>query len=98
MAVPPRRIPESSQALGPTEQGEARSVGVWGVLPQRFACEGYSIAVTEAKSGWRLDKFLAESVPDLSRSRMQALLAEGAVTNAVTGRVLSDASAKVKTG
>ena len=42
----------------------------------------------------RLDKALASAVPTLSRARLQALMADGAVS--LGDRVLSDASAKAE--
>jgi 23S rRNA pseudouridine1911/1915/1917 synthase len=45
-------------------------------------------------AGIRLDKFLATHLPELSRSRLQDLIEQGYVT--VDGKVLDDASAKVK--
>jgi 23S rRNA pseudouridine1911/1915/1917 synthase len=47
-------------------------------------------------AGGRLDKTLAERLPELSRARIQALLAEGRISR--DGRALSDASAKAKAG
>mgnify|MGYP002714873034 CR=1 FL=1 len=47
-------------------------------------------------SGVRLDKALAEAFPTLSRARLQALLAEGAVTR--DGQVVSGGSAKAQAG
>ncbi|WP_425982292.1 RluA family pseudouridine synthase [Brevundimonas sp. TWP1-2-1b1] len=47
-------------------------------------------------SGVRLDKALAEAFPTLSRARLQALLAEGAVTR--DGAVLTGGSAKAQPG
>lgn len=44
----------------------------------------------------RLDKALAAAVPDLSRSRLQALIAEGAVMHG--GTILDDARARVPRG
>ena len=41
--------------------------------------DSYSVEVSDDKAGVRLDKWLADSVEDLSRARLQALLAEGAV-------------------
>ncbi len=49
----------------------------------------------EAATG-RLDKVLAEALPDYSRARLQALLASGAVRR--NGQVLTDASAKAQPG
>jgi 23S rRNA pseudouridine1911/1915/1917 synthase len=47
-------------------------------------------------AGQRLDRFLTAAFPDLSRSRLQALLAEGAVTHA--GGTIGDANRRVKPG
>ena len=47
-------------------------------------------------AGQRLDKALASAAPELSRARLQALMAEGAVS--LDGRALSDASAKARPG
>ncbi|TFW14062.1 RluA family pseudouridine synthase [Brevundimonas intermedia] len=47
-------------------------------------------------SGVRLDKALAEAFPTLSRARLQALLAEGAVTR--DGAILTGGSAKAQPG
>ena len=47
-------------------------------------------------SGVRLDKALAEAFPTLSRARLQALLAEGAVSR--DGAVLTSGSAKAQPG
>ncbi len=46
--------------------------------------------------GERLDKALAAGLPDLSRSRVQALLEQGCVREA--GRTITDASLRVKPG
>jgi 23S rRNA pseudouridine1911/1915/1917 synthase len=46
--------------------------------------------------GGRLDRALTDAAPDLSRARMQALMAAGAVRSG--GKVLSDASAKASAG
>jgi 23S rRNA pseudouridine1911/1915/1917 synthase len=54
------------------------------------------IRVDEADAGLRLDQFLARSVPELSRSRLQALIAEGRVGCA--GRTIGDANRRVKPG
>ncbi|WP_420478107.1 RluA family pseudouridine synthase [Brevundimonas sp. FT23028] len=56
-------------------------------------------AVLEARietGGVRLDKALAEAFPTLSRARLQALLAEGAVT--LEGESVSGGSSKAKAG
>jgi 23S rRNA pseudouridine1911/1915/1917 synthase len=47
-------------------------------------------------AGGRLDKTLAEHLPDLSRARIQALMAAGMVSR--EGKVLTDTSAKAQAG
>ena len=47
-------------------------------------------------AGVRLDKALAEACPDLSRARLQALMAEGRVSR--DGTVVSDGSSKAQPG
>jgi 23S rRNA pseudouridine1911/1915/1917 synthase len=53
-------------------------------------------AVPPESAGLRLDKWLALSLPGFSRSRLQALIAEGRVVLAET--TITDASARVKPG
>ena len=48
------------------------------------------------QAGQRLDRFLAAALPDLSRSRLQALLADGAITRA--GETIGDGNTRVKPG
>jgi 23S rRNA pseudouridine1911/1915/1917 synthase len=52
--------------------------------------------VAEEQNGWRLDRFLAVSLADLSRARLQQLIASGAVTKA--GATVKDANHRVKPG
>jgi 23S rRNA pseudouridine1911/1915/1917 synthase len=47
-------------------------------------------------SGRRLDQLLAAALPDLSRSRLKALILEGRV--ACAGAVISEPSRRVKPG
>ena len=54
------------------------------------------VAISPEAAGARLDKTLAEHVDDLSRARIQALMAQGLVS--LGGVVLTDASAKTQTG
>ncbi len=54
------------------------------------------VTFDETAAGQRLDRALAAAVPDLSRVRVQAMLAEGRVTR--DGAQISDASAKAKPG
>src|SRR3984885_6181096 len=47
-------------------------------------------------AGWRLDRFLAATLPDFSRSRLQQLLEVGAVS--LGARTIKDANHRVKPG
>ncbi|HEX3753812.1 MAG TPA: RluA family pseudouridine synthase [Rhizomicrobium sp.] len=49
-----------------------------------------------AHAGWRLDRFLAVTLSDFTRSRLQQLLAQGAVS--VADRTIKDADHRVKPG
>ena len=60
------------------------------------AAELREITVPSAQHGLRADKVLAECVAEFSRSYLQQLLAQGAVT--LNGRVLGKPSAKVAAG
>lgn len=60
------------------------------------AAELRAVTVPQPLHGQRLDKVLAELVPEFSRSYLQQLLAQGAVS--VQGVVASKASAKVRWG
>src|SRR5690349_20961643 len=51
-------------------------------------------AADERHAGWRLDRFLAQALPEFSRARLQQLLGEGAVT--LSGRTVKDANHRVK--
>ena len=53
-------------------------------------------AVGDDHAGERLDRFLAGALPELSRSRLQALLAQGAITHG--GATIRDANRRVKPG
>ena len=55
-----------------------------------------TVTLPPEAAGDRLDKALAAAVPDLSRSRLQALIAAGALD--LDGQVLTDASAKARPG
>jgi 23S rRNA pseudouridine1911/1915/1917 synthase len=58
--------------------------------------ETLEAAVGAEHAGWRLDRFLAAALPRLSRSRLQQLIAEGAVA---LGRAkIGDANHRVKPG
>ena len=52
--------------------------------------------VAEDHSGWRLDRFLAVTLDDLSRARLQGLILNGAVTR--DGATIRDVNTRVKPG
>src|SRR5579863_9044104 len=52
--------------------------------------------VSDDHAGWRLDRFLAAALPDFSRSRLQQLLEDGAVS--LGARTIKDANHRVKPG
>ena len=52
--------------------------------------------VPPSQAGMRLDKWLAAALPELSRSRLQALIAEGMV--AIDGAAVCDASRRLRAG
>jgi 23S rRNA pseudouridine1911/1915/1917 synthase len=55
-----------------------------------------TVTAAPADRGLRLDKFLAEKLPSLSRARLQALLAAGEVRR--DGALIAEGSARVKPG
>src|ERR1700744_4734458 len=66
-----------------------------GSLDQRGALAG------DDHAGWRLDRFLAASLPDFSRSRLQQLLEDGAVSLDAPDQqkvTIKDANHRVKPG
>lgn len=58
--------------------------------------ENFTVKAVESDAGQRLDKVLAAHLPQLSRSRLQALVDAGHV--ALGGRPFADSSHKVKAG
>ena len=52
--------------------------------------------VPESADGWRLDRALAAALPDVSRERIKALMAEGAVTSG--GVAVRDPAVKARAG
>ena len=66
------------------------------VLEQPGPGHRIEIVLDAAAAGQRLDRALAAAVPELSRVRVQALLAEGRVTR--DGVPVADASAKARPG
>ena len=56
----------------------------------------YEVTATPTEGGTRLDRLLAQHLPQLSRSRVKALVAAGQVT--ADGATLSDPSHRVKPG
>jgi 23S rRNA pseudouridine1911/1915/1917 synthase len=57
----------------------------------------YTVAVDAGKAGCRLDRMLADALPALSRTRLQALIAAGRVIGG-DGRPAGDASMRVSEG
>jgi 23S rRNA pseudouridine1911/1915/1917 synthase len=57
----------------------------------------YTVTVTADKAGSRLDRLLADTVPDMSRTRLQTLIAEGCVTLQGQGPAV-DPAARVHDG
>lgn len=55
----------------------------------------HTIYVTEAQCNKRLDKVMADALPDITRTRIQALIKEGNVT--LASEKVTDCSRKVKT-
>ena len=53
-------------------------------------------AAAKDQAGQRLDRFLADAQPDLSRSRLRQLIDAGAVTRG--GETIRDANHRVKSG
>ncbi len=54
----------------------------------------HTITAAENDAGQRLDRFLTAQLPDMSRSRLQALIGQGCVSS--QGAVIDDAACKVK--
>ena len=65
-------------------------------LNQSVDGEIHEALVGAGDSGMRLDRFLAQSLSEFSRSRLQALIAQGAVS--VDGETIGDADRPVKQG
>ena len=53
----------------------------------------YTVQVSEDKAGMRLDRYLTEEIPNMSRSRIQALMDQGQITSSTSKKV--SASLKV---
>ncbi len=60
-------------------------------------CPSYTVPIDDDKCGLRLDRVLADALPDLSRSRLQTLIGAGRVREATAGPV-SSPSRPVRTG
>ena len=59
--------------------------------------ETHSLKIPADQAGERLDKALTALLPDLSRARLQALLAEGQVADGA-GQPVTEAKRKVRAG
>jgi 23S rRNA pseudouridine1911/1915/1917 synthase len=64
--------------------------------PKATEGQAHVVILAPDQAGGRLDKTLAEHLPELSRGRIQALMARGLVSR--DGETLSDASAKARPG
>lgn len=53
----------------------------------------YTLQVTEDKDGMRLDRFLTEELPDMSRSRLKVLMEQGQVTSPDAQKISPSAKA-----
>lgn len=58
--------------------------------------QAHTLTAADSDSGTRLDRFLTLQLPDMSRSRLQDLIAQGCVT--CNGELVENSSAKVKCG
>jgi 23S rRNA pseudouridine1911/1915/1917 synthase len=58
----------------------------------------YTVRVSEDKIGRRLDRFLAEALPELSRTRLKALIEAGHVAAAGGGPPVRDPARRVRRG
>ncbi len=66
-------------------------------MPDESSLSGIrTFLAAETHRGWRLDHFLAVNLPQLSRSRLQQMIAEGRVT--LTGETIGDPNKRVKPG
>ena len=70
--------------------------GVEGLAEAGPDIEWRELVSSAAQHGQRLDKVLAEGLPEFSRSYLQQLIDEGAVT--VNGRVLTKSAVRLKAG
>ena len=66
------------------------------VLDEEDGAEALTVVLGADAVGERLDKALAAAVPEVSRARLQALIAQGALS--LDERALTDASAKARAG
>ncbi len=66
-------------------------------MPDKSSLDRISaVEAGPADEGCRIDRFIAKSLPDISRARVQTLIRDGQVTTA--GKTISDASLRVKLG
>ncbi len=81
---------------GVADAGDTPSTTFGGPPPPHAGEDSQAVEVTlEAVKG-RLDRALADALPALSRARVQALMAEGAITR--DGAPVTDSSAKARAG
>lgn len=70
------------------------------MMKQQNPATTYTVRVPSGKGGWRLDKFLADQLADLSRTRIKALIEQGQVNLGADAhnKALLDPSMKVHDG
>lgn len=67
---------------------------IYGAMGDRV----HNLKISAAEAGERIDKALTSLLPDMSRARLQALMAEGRLMAEATGAPEKDASRKVRAG
>ncbi len=87
---------ETTPLSSPETHPEARPDPMLDDEDEAPAGEALHVVLAPDQAGGRLDKTLAEAVPDLSRGRIQALLSAGRIS--LDGLVLRDASSKARAG
>ena len=76
---------------------ERLCVNIMKLVHGRGCVDTFELLVVGEDDGQRLDRWLTGMVEDLSRSRLQALIAEGQIKTG-DGQIVSDASKKVRDG
>jgi 23S rRNA pseudouridine1911/1915/1917 synthase len=91
-----RRVSGESGGTGAVLTGSSSSSSERVITQASVHAETLDATAETDQAGARLDRFLAGALPELSRSRIQALIANGAVT--LNGAKVEDANHRVKGG